>query len=139
MAHKNSQHQHSALERPLLAVRNSIYKGTWRHPIKFVYWPIIAIALFGCGDPAPIQTSLSALKASQVDFNGRYIVVSGTLRTFDAPRHYWIENEALDRVALESANKLAPLVGQTVEVSGIFIYDQNVGRRIEVKQLRTLP
>lgn len=72
-------------------------------------------------------------------FNGRYIVVSGTLRTFDSPRHYWIENEALDRVALEGAGKLAPLVGQTVEVSGIFIYDRNVGRRIEVKQLRTLP
>ena len=94
--------------------------------------------LFGCGNPAPTQTSLSALTASQQDFNGRHIVVSGTLRTFDSPRHYWIENEALNRVALEGADGLAPLVGQTVEVSGIFLYDRNVGRRIEVKQLRQL-
>ena len=100
---------------------------------------IIADVISGCGDPAPIRTSLSALTASQVDFNGRHVLVSGTLRTFDAPRHYWIENEGLDRVALVGADKLAPLVGQTVEVSGIFVYDRHMGRRIEVIQLRTSP
>lgn len=100
---------------------------------------IIASVLSACGDPAPIQTSLAALTASQVEFNGRHVVVSGTLRTFDSPRHYWIENEALDRVALKGADSLAPLVGQTVEVSGTFVYDRNAGRRIEVQQLRPLP
>ena len=95
--------------------------------------------LFGCGDPTPVRTSLSALAAAQLEFDGRQVVVSGTLRTFDSPRHYWIENEALDRVALAGADELASHVGRTIEVSGIFTYDRNVGRRIEVKELRTLP
>jgi len=110
-----------------------------RRITRLIYAPIIAIGLSGCGDPAPTQTNLSALKASQLDFNGQHIVVSGTLRTFDTPRHYWIENEALDRIALEGAGELAPLVGQTIEVSGIFIYDRDKGRRIEIKQLRASP
>lgn len=127
------------------------FTGSWvlticscrRHPNdrswRIVYALIVANAMFGCGDPAPTQTNLSALATSQVAFNGRHVIVSGTLRTFDAPRHYWIENEDLDRVALEGADNLEPLVGQTVEVSGIFVYDRNAGRRIEVIQLRTLP
>jgi hypothetical protein len=100
---------------------------------------IIVGMLAGCGDPDPVRTTLSALTVSQVAYDGREVVVSGTLRTFDDPRHYWIENAALDRVALKSTNDLEPLVGQTVEVSGAFLYDRNEGRRIEVTRLRTLP
>ena len=95
--------------------------------------------LFGCGDPVPVRTSLSALAGAQLEFDGRQVVVSGTLRTFESPRHYWIENEALDRVALDGADELAPHVGHTVEVSGLFTYDPDVGRRIEVGELRRLP
>ena len=108
-------------------------------PIRHLFALVVLTLLFGCGDPAPVRTSLPALTAAQLDFDGRFVVVSGTLRTFDSPRHYWIENDALDRVALEGAGELAPHVGQTVEVSGIFSYDRNVGRRIEVKELRVLP
>ena len=85
------------------------------------------------------MTTLSSLSAAQKDFNGRRVIVSGTLRTFDAPRHYWIENEALDRVALEGAIDLAPLVGQTVKVQGMFHYNMESGRLIEVEELLTLP
>ena len=113
--------------------------AAWLSRREFLPVLIVAIALSGCGDPPPVQTTLAALKASQADFSGRQVVVSGTLRTFDSPRHYWIENEALDRVALEGADELAPLVGQTVEVSGTFVYDRNAGRRIVVQQLRTVP
>ena len=104
---------------------------------RYLFALIVAGLLWGCGDPAPTRTSLSALTASQLDFNGRHVRVSGTLRTFDSPRHYWIENENLDRVALIALEDLAPLVGQTIDVSGIFVYDRNAGRRIEVKQIRT--
>ena len=107
--------------------------------IRLPFALVTLIVLFACGEPAPVRTSLSALTASQADFDGRQVVVSGTLRTFDSPRHYWIENEALDRVALEGGGELAPHVGHTVEVSGIFSYDRNAGRRIEVQALRTLP
>jgi hypothetical protein len=106
---------------------------------RFLTTLIVSTLLSACGDPAPVRTSLSALTAAQLDFDGRAVVVIGTLRTFDSPRHYWIENESPDRVALESADELAPYVGQTVEVRGIFTYERNAGRRIKVKALRTLP
>ena len=99
---------------------------------------LTAAVLLGCGDAAPVRTTLSALKASQLDFHGQHVLVSGTLRTFDSPRHYWIENDHRDRVAVVTDEELAPLVGQTIDVSGIFIYDPNEGRRIEAIELRPI-
>lgn len=98
----------------------------------------ITLLLVGCGATAPVTTTLSALSEFQKDFDGRQIIVSGTLRTFDMPRHYWIENDALDRVALEGTINLEPLVSQTVTVRGVFRYDSEVGRRIEVDELVAL-
>jgi hypothetical protein len=106
---------------------------------RLLFALVTAVVLFACAEPAPVHTSLSALTKAQLDFDGRQVVVSGMLRTFDSPRHYWIENEALDRVALKGAEGLASHVGHNVEVSGIFTYDPNAGRRIEVHELRTLP
>jgi hypothetical protein len=85
-----------------------------------------------------VATTLSALKAAQDDYDGRAVIVSGTLRTFDDPEHYWIENTALDRVALEGATDLAGRVGRTVEVRGTFRYDRDEGRRIRVRSLKDL-
>jgi hypothetical protein len=103
---------------------------------RYLFALVVTALLLGCGHPEPIPTSLAALTAAQLDFNGRNVRVSGTLRSFDSPRHYWIENENLDRVALIGLDDLAPLEGQMVEVSGIFIYNRNAGRRIEVKQIK---
>lgn len=106
--------------------------------IKLLMAFAITLLLVGCGASAPIKTTLSALSEVQKDFDGRLVIVSGTLRTFDMPRHYWIENEALDRVALEGAVNLAPLVSQSVTVRGMFRYDSEAGRRIEVDELVAL-
>ncbi len=100
---------------------------------------LLLALLVGCGESPPVRTSLSALAEAQKDFNGRHVVVSGTLRTFAEPRHYWIENESLDRVALEYADDLQPRVGQVIEVRGTFVYDPEQGRRIEVRELTAAP
>lgn len=100
---------------------------------------LVAALLVACNEPTPVRIDLDELKAYQADLDGQPVVVSGKLRTYDAPRHYWIENESLDRVALEGDEDLAPLVGRTLEVSGVFRYDTVQGRRIEVDQLRALP
>lgn len=106
--------------------------------IKSLMALAITLLLVGCGASAPVKTTLSALSDAQKDFNGRQVIVSGTLRTFDTPRHYWIENDALDRVALEGTFDLAPLVSLTVTVRGVFRYDREAGRRIEVDELIVL-
>lgn len=98
----------------------------------------MVLMLSGCDD-SPRETTLSALSAAQKDFNGRRVMVSGTLRTFDTPRHYWIENESLDRVALEGVTNLVPKVGQSIRVQGTFHYDQDKGRRIKVEKILSSP
>jgi len=106
--------------------------------IKLLMTFAITLLLVGCGASVPVKTTLSALSEIQKDFDGRQVIVSGTLRTFDTPRHYWIENDALDRVALEVTINLAPLVSQMVTVRGMFRYDTEAGRRIEVDELVAL-
>ncbi len=106
--------------------------------IKLLMAIAITLLLVGCGASAPVQTTLSALSEVQKDFDGRHVIVRGTLRTFDMPRHYWIENDTLDRVALVGTINLAPLVSQTVSVRGMFRYDSDAGRRIEVEELVAL-
>ena len=107
--------------------------------IKLLMTFAITLLLVGCGASVPANTTLSALSEAQKDFDGRQVIVSGTLRTFDTPRHYWIENDALDRVALlEETINLAPLVSQTVTVRGMFRYDSEAGRRIEVAEFVAL-
>ena len=106
--------------------------------IKLLMTFAITLLLVGCGASVPVKTTLSALSEIQKDFDGRQVIVSGTLRTFDTPRHYWIENDALDRVALEVTINLAPLVSQMVKVRGMFRYDTEAGRRIEVDEFVAL-
>lgn len=98
-----------------------------------------AVMLSACSEPEPVQINLAALREYQGELDGRRVVVSGTVRGFDDPRHYWLENDDLDRVALEGADGLADRLGQTVEVRGVFLYDSDAGRRIEVDQLRSVP
>lgn len=97
---------------------------------------VATILVAGCADSAPVTTSLSALSQAQTDFNGRRVTIHGTLRTFETPRHYWIENDTFDRVALEGVEDLAPWIGQRIEVRGTFFYDSETGRRIEVEAFR---
>ncbi len=99
----------------------------------------LVLILAACADPAPLVTDLVALSEAQKDFDGREVVVRGTLRTFDQPRHYWIENASLDRVAVRGAGEIGQWVGQTIEVRGTFSYDPGAGRRIEVKEIVVLP
>ena len=103
--------------------------------VKLLKTFAILVFLVGCGVSAPVKTTLSALSEAQKDFDGRLVTVSGTLRTFVKPRHYWIENESLDRVALEGTLNFEMLVSQTVTVQGMFRYSIETGRRIEVDEL----
>ena len=106
--------------------------------IKLLMAFVITLLLVGCGASVPVKTTLSALSEAQKDFDGRQVIVSGIFRSFDTPRHYWIENDVLDRVALEGTINLAPMVSHTVTVRGMFRYDSEAGRRIEVDEFVAL-
>ena len=127
------------LENHRVIVGGELVRYTAEMRIKLLMTFAITLLLVGCGASVPVKTTLSALTEVQKDFDGKQVIVSGILRTFDTPRHYWIENDALDRVALlEGTINLAPLVSQTVTVRGMFRYDSEAGRRIEVDEFVAL-
>jgi len=100
---------------------------------------LLALVIAGCGERAAQQVSLAALVAAQQEFDGRRVIVNGTLRTFDEPRHYWIENGRPDRVALTGAGDLSGRVGEDIEVHGRFHYDRHKGRRLQVSKIERKP
>ena len=126
------------LENHRVIVGDELVRYTAEMRIKLLTTFAITLFLVGYGASVPVKTTLSALAEVQKDFDGKQVIVSGILRTFDTPRHYWIENDVLDRVALEGTINLLPLVSQTVTVRGTFRYDSEAGRRIEVDEFVAL-
>lgn len=87
--------------------------------------------------PAPVAVELELLVAQQQNFRGQLVQTSGTVRGFDDPRHFWIEDDALNRVELVPADFVAEFVDREVVVIGRFtVPDGEQGRRIDVRTIR---
>lgn len=91
--------------------------------------------LAGCGDQPAAVVTLEQVAERPAAFDGRRVVLSGTLRRHDDPRHYWIEDAALHRVAVRFDGKVDAYVGGHVEVRGRFRFDPATGRRVEADAL----
>ena len=101
---------------------------------------LLLLTLSACdGAPrAPLVTTPEALARSAESFDGRRVTVDGTLRSLPDPRHYWLEDAAPHRVALEPEDGLADRVGARLRVTGRFRYDPERGRWLEIETLRVL-
>ena len=87
--------------------------------------------------PAPVAVELELLVAQQQNFRGQLVQTSGTVRGFEDPRHFWIEDDALNRVELVPADFVAEFVDREVVVIGRFtVPDGEQGRRIDVRTIR---
>jgi hypothetical protein len=97
----------------------------------------LAVLLAGCPaeDETPVEVSLAELVAEQREFDGRDVETQGVVRTFDEPRHYWIEDDHPNRVELLPDEVAEPYVGQEVRVTGRFSYADDRGRVIEVDEI----
>lgn len=85
----------------------------------------------GANDPAA-DVTLAELAARPQAYDGREVRTRGTVRTFDAPRHYWLEDAQINRVGLEPMELIAPHLGREVTVTGRFSYARERGRRIAI-------
>jgi hypothetical protein len=102
----------------------------------------LALAFFliaGCDDHEPAELTLAQLVAQQTTYSGRSVVVAGTLRSHPEPLHYWIEDDNDNRVELDYADDLAPMLGKRIAVRGRFLYDPESGRSIAVEYLSPSP
>lgn len=98
---------------------------------------VMVVMLAGCGD-TPRQINLQLLAAEQSTLDGQLVVTEGLVQSFADPLHYWLEDDALNRVALEPDALVADYVGERVSVEGRFHADRERGRRIEVHTVRPL-
>ena len=66
-------------------------------------------------------------------------MLAGTVRHFQDPLHYWIEDDDLNRVALKPVENVEAHLGKRVRVTGVFHYQENAGREIELESIREEP
>jgi hypothetical protein len=102
---------------------------------------LLAALLLGCagGDAdGPVETALVELAEDQEGFDGRMVTTEGVVRTWDDPRHYWIEDADQHRVELDPQDLIAPHLGDEVRVTGRFTFRDDEGRRIAVDELEVL-
>lgn len=90
--------------------------------------------LTACADPV-MERSLDRLVTYQSGYNGRDVITEGTVRMFDEPLHYWIEDAQLNRVAIEPAALVADHVGERVRVQGRFMVNRDGGRLIRASEV----
>ena len=87
----------------------------------------LPVLLAACSDQADM-VDLATLVDRQADYHGQRIETQGTVATFEEPRHYWIEDDSFNRVAIEPDSAVEEMVGADVRVIGEFTADRATGR-----------
>lgn len=109
-----------------------------RYPASLVLSAVVALALLGACSEATKDIPLATLVAQQADYDGQTLTTSGIVRTFDEPRHYWIEDDDLNRVAIEPDEAVSNYVGERVRVTGDYRADRKTGRVLEATEVTVL-
>lgn len=101
---------------------------------------VVGAGVVGCtGSPSePRVVTLAELVADQDAYDDSTVIVEGTVRTYDQPRHFWIEDEDQHRVELFPHELVEDLVGHRLRVTGHFTFVDDRGRGIDVEELDVL-
>lgn len=112
-----------------------------RHSLKLINSLVQALlatlVLVGCSDvEKPNQVSLAMLAESPAMFDNSQVMTRGIVRRFEAPLHYWIEDEGLNRVEIFPQDRVALFLGETVLVEGNFRFSYTEGRRLTLTKIK---
>ncbi len=100
---------------------------------------LAVLLMAGCGgEEAVVGLELELLVEQQDNFLGRLVRVSGVVRMHESPRHFWLEDDALNRVGLVPADSAEAWLGDEVEVVGRFGFAADTGRTLQVHQITPL-
>lgn len=101
---------------------------------------LLLVIMVACGGPTqPVEVDLGVLVEQSSEYTGRRVTTWGRLRTFDQPRHYWIETADLQRVGVVPEQKIASYVNEMVQVSGRFDIVAGAGRQVTVEHITIYP
>lgn len=109
-----------------------------RHILQTLAATIVVVFGSTACSEQPRDISLQLLAAEQRTVDGQMVMTRGVVHVFSDPEHYWIEDDMLNRVAVEPDYLVADMVGERVEVTGRFHADRERGRRIEVTEVRVI-
>lgn len=98
---------------------------------------VFLLMLVACSE-TDTEYSLQLIVSEQHSFDGRSLTTFGVVRDYDDPKHYWIEDEQLNRVALEPHSSVAGFVGREVVVTGRFMLNEHGGRLLKVREIDVL-
>lgn len=109
-----------------------------RHPSSVVLSVVVILSLLGACSDTTTDVPLATLVEQQAEYDGQTLSTTGIVRTFDEPRHYWIEDDDLNRVAIEPDEAVSDYVGERIRVTGDFRADRETGRILEATQVTVL-
>ena len=91
----------------------------------------LLLTLTACqGSATPQDVALAELAAQATQYDGRTVRTRGRVRSFDSPRHYWLEDRWGNRVGLLPPEQAAPHLDREISARGRFEY--NPQRRASV-------
>lgn len=99
---------------------------------------LTTLVLVGCDNvEQPQQVSLAMLtQSSAASFDNTEVITRGIVRHLEAPLHYWIEDEDLNRVEVFPHERVALFLGETVLVEGHFRFSYTEGRRLMLTKIK---
>ena len=112
-----------------------------RHYLKAINFlvPVLlaALVLVGCVDiEKPKEVSLAMLTENATYFDNNRVITRGIVRRFEAPLHYWIEDDDLNRVEIFPQERVALYWGEAVLVEGHFRFSATEGRRLTLNKIK---
>lgn len=90
------------------------------------------LTIVACDSDGVSDVTLAELAANPQAYVGRNVRTRGTVRGFDDPRHYWLEDADINRVGLMPPEQIAPHLGREASIVGRFTYARDRGRRIAI-------
>ncbi|WP_240036560.1 hypothetical protein [Halomonas urmiana] len=84
------------------------------------------------------EVPLPVLATRPVAHDDSRVATQGVVRRFEAPLHYWIEDEDLHRVEIFPHERIAPYLGEAVRVEGHFRFSPTEGRRLTLERVEPL-
>lgn len=113
-------------------------KSLQKHLGRIAAALLMATLISGCRGQEPVEVPLTILANNPAAFNDKQIVTQGVVRHFNDPLHYWIEDEALNRVEIFPHEQIAPYLGDAVTVEGQFYFSPHEGRRLNLTRVEQL-
>ena len=97
------------------------------------------LTLAGCSDEESVaEVPLPVLATRPAAHDDSHVATRGVVRRFEAPLHYWIEDEDLHRVEIFPHERIAPYLGEAVRVEGHFRFSPEEGRRLTLERIERL-